>query len=37
MARVVIVLIVSLTVVFVTTKVCNTIQKIYQRRRNRNY
>lgn len=37
MARVIIVLIVSLTVVYVTTKVCNTIQKISQRRRNRNY
>lgn len=37
MARVIIVLIVSLTVVYVTTKVCNTIQKIHQRRRNRNY
>lgn len=37
MARVIIVLIISLTVVFVTTKICNTIQKIYQRRRNRNY
>ena len=31
MARVIIVLIVSFTVVYVTTKVCNTIQKIYQK------